>query len=369
MAAVLSAGLAGCSDADPPRASGSRGDDGSPTATPSDTRTGTAGSSGPAGQGHSGTARPARPVTIAFAGDTHFAGSLAARLDDPATAMGPLAQVLDRADLAMVNLETAVTTRGTPETKQYVFRSPPVVFDALREAGVDVVTMANNHGLDYGPVSVPDALSAARRADMPVVGIGRDAEQAFKPWITTVHGQRIAFLGASAVVDAALVPTWSAGAAQPGIATALDGDNAALVAAIEQVRAHVDTVVVDMHYGADLTPCPTQIQRDVARDAVRAGADIVVGQHAHIVLGGGYRGSAYVDFGLGNFQFYSASGPTAETGVLTLTVDGRTVSDPTWTPGRIVGGLPTPLSGAVADQGRAHKRSLRGCTGLTASPR
>jgi poly-gamma-glutamate capsule biosynthesis protein CapA/YwtB (metallophosphatase superfamily) len=183
-----------------------------------------------------------------------------------------------------------------------------------------------------------------------------------------VHGQRIAFIGATAVVDASLVASWSAGLHQAGVATALDGDNARLVAAIKRVRPHVDTVVVDMHYGSDLMQCPTEIQRGVVRDAVRAGADVVVGQHAHALLGAGYRGTAYVSYGLGNFEFYSAGGLSAQTGVLTLTVDGRKVTRPTWTPGTISGGLPIPLDGSAAAEAVDSWRSLRGCTGLSAEP-
>lgn len=261
-----------------------------------------------------------------------------------------------------------MTSRGGPEPKEYTFRAPPVVFEALRQAGVDVVTMANNHGLDYGPTSVPDALAAASKAGMPVIGLGRNADQAYRPWIVTVDGQRIAFLAATAVVDSILVDSWSAGSNQAGVATALDGDNAALVAAVEAVRPRVDTVVVDMHYGSDLMACPTEIQREVARDVVRAGADIVVGQHAHVLLGGGYLGSAYVHYGMGNFQFYSAAGATAETGVLMLTALGREITEPRWFPGVIVNGLPTAATGGAAEQAVDDWMGLRSCTGLTSQP-
>ncbi len=118
---------------------------------------------------------------------------------------------------------------------------------------------------------------------MPVIGIGRDADEAFRPWITSVHGQRIAFIGATAVVDAHLVESLSAGRHQPGVATALDGDNAALVAAIKDVRPRVDTVVVDMHYGSDISQCPTEIQRGVVRDAALG----CCSASAHALLGAG----------------------------------------------------------------------------------
>jgi len=315
-----------------------------------------------------GTSQGGEPVTIAFAGDTHFAGQLAPRLANPGTAMGPLTSVLAGADLGVVNLETAVTTRGAPQPKEFTFRSPATAFQALKAGGVDVVTMANNHALDFGAVSVPDALDAAAAAQVPVVGLGRDEAQAYAPWITTIKGHRIAFLGATAVLDDALASSWSAGPGRPGVATALNGDNAVIVAAVRAARSQADTVVVELHYGKDNTTCPTPIQRALARDLVDAGADVVVGQHAHVLLGGGYLGSAYVDYGMGNFQFYSAGGPGTQTGVLVLTVNGRAITEAVWHPGIIVGGLPQPLTGAETQAAQARWDGLRACTGLAATP-
>ena len=332
---------------------------GPPTGSPATTASTTA--SGP----------PGRPVTIAFAGDVHFESFLAARLDHPKSALGPMAQTLGAADLSIVNLETAVTTRGEPQPKEFTFRAPPTAFTALKAVGVDVVTMANNHGLDYGPVSVPDALAAASARSMPVIGIGESAAQAYAPWVVTVHGQRIAFLAATAfLVPQSLVPSWSAGPHHPGLAMAMPGHAARLVAAVKKVRPLVDTVVVDMHWGNDeLQSCPTPWQRRLAGDLTRAGADIVVGQHEHVLQGAGYRGSAYVAYGLGNFEFYVPNGGlTAQTGVLVLTVDGRRVTEPRWVPGQVVDGLPTPLAGAAAAAARRRWLALRGCSGLAAKP-
>jgi hypothetical protein len=307
------------------------------------------------------------PVTIAFGGDVHFEGAVATRLAaDPATTFGPIAGVLRRADLAVVNLETAITERGTPAPKEFTFRAPPSAFAALDAAGVDVATMANNHGADYGVMGIRDSLAEARQAGFPVIGIGADAEQAFRPYRSTVNGQRIAVIGATQVLDASLAAAWSAGDGKPGLASAYDEKR--LLAAVRAARAEADTVVVDLHWGRELEGCPIDRQRALAPKLVAAGADVVVGSHAHVLLGGGYLRGAYVHYGLGNFVFYSRGGVTAQSGVLLLTLRGRAVTKAEWVPALISGGIPLPLEGAAAEQAVASWQSLRGCTGLAAKP-
>ena len=142
--------------------------------------------------GLAGTRRPAGAaagsITLAFAGDVNFAGRTARLLTDPATAFGPIAGVLRSADFTAVNLETAITSRGTPQPKTYHFRAPVAAFTALRDAGIDLVTMANNHVLDYGTAGLADTLAAARSARFPYVGIGTSAAAAWAPYLTTIKG-------------------------------------------------------------------------------------------------------------------------------------------------------------------------------------
>jgi poly-gamma-glutamate capsule biosynthesis protein CapA/YwtB (metallophosphatase superfamily) len=309
-----------------------------------------------------------RPVTLAFAGDVHFMKVPGTRLaHDPDTALGPVAAVLRRADVAMVNLETTVTTRGTPQQKHYVFRAPPSAFQALRAAGVDVVTMANNHGMDYGLVGLRDSLAAAATARFPIVGIGRTAAQAYAPWVVSVGGQRIAILGATQVLEPGLQAAWTASPNKPGLAATHDQPR--LLAAVQHARALADTVVVYLHWGEEGNPCPTDPQRQIARLLARAGADIVVGTHAHTLQGSGWLGNTYVAYGLGNFywwNWFSASNRT--TGVLTLTVAAGRVTHTTWTPAVIRQGAPIPLTGAAATQARSRLAALRSCTNLSARP-
>jgi poly-gamma-glutamate synthesis protein (capsule biosynthesis protein) len=307
------------------------------------------------------------PVTIAFGGDVHFEGAIGARLAaNPSTTLGPIAGVLGRADLAVVNLETAITERGTSAPKDFTFRAPPSALTALKEAGVDVATMANNHGQDFGLVGLRDSLAAAKAARFPVVGIGRDADEAFRAWQVTVKGQRIAVIGATQVLDSSLAAAWTAGDGKPGLASAYE--EARLLAAVRAARESADTVVVDLHWGRELVNCPIDRQRALAPKLVAAGADVVVGSHAHILLGGGYLRGAYVHYGLGNFVFYSRGGLTAQSGVLVLTMRGRAVTASRWVPATISGGIPIPLEGAAADRAVTSWQSLRRCTGLSAKP-
>jgi hypothetical protein len=307
------------------------------------------------------------PVTLAFGGDVHFEGAIESRLAaDPATTFGPIASVLKRADLAVVNLETAITERGTPAPKDFTFRAPPSALTALKQAGVDVATMANNHGQDFGLVGLRDSLAAAKAAEFPVVGVGRDADEAYRAHLVTVKGQRIAVIGATQVLDSSLAAAWTAGDDKPGMASAYE--EATLLAAVKAARATADTVVVDLHWGRELVNCPIDRQRALAPKLVAAGADVVVGSHAHILLGGGYLRGAYVHYGLGNFVFYSRGGLTAQSGVLLLTTQGRAITASRWVPALISGGIPLPLQGADATRATASWQSLRRCTGLSAKP-
>ena len=160
---------------------------------------------------------------LAFGGDVHFEGAIGAKLAATPDARSRTHRArAAQADLAVVNLETAVTTGGTPAAKAFVFRAPPSAFAALAAGGVDVASMANNHGLDYGDAGLRDSLAAARRYRFPVVGIGLNETQAYRPFRRTVKGQRIAVIGATQVLDDELISAWTAGRGKPGLASAKD---------------------------------------------------------------------------------------------------------------------------------------------------
>ncbi len=310
-----------------------------------------------------------------MAGDIHFEGVLADRLRDPATALAPAARALAAADLAIVNLETSVGTGGRPEPgKRFTFSAGPEAFTALSEAGIDVASMANNHALDFGRARLPSTLRALRRAaakDSPlsVIGVGRDRDEAFRPALSDVGGTLVATLAAT-VADrdptADRTGQWAATSTVGGTADALDPGY--LLTAVRQADGAADVVVAYLHWGVQGEQCPSADQRDLARRLVEAGADIVVGSHAHELQGDGRLGPGYVAYGLGNFAWYSP-GPT---GVLTLTVEpprrpaGRaTVTRSQWWSAAIgADGLAAPVRGTAAAQLTTDRKALRDCAGL-----
>jgi poly-gamma-glutamate capsule biosynthesis protein CapA/YwtB (metallophosphatase superfamily) len=304
-----------------------------------------------------------RPVVLAFGGDVHFEGVLASKLAaNAAGLLDPIEPVFREADLAVVNLETAVTSGGSPTPKAFAFRAPASAFAALRGGGVDLASMANNHGLDYGVDGLRDSLAAAKRYRFPVIGIGLDAKQAYRPFRRTIKGQRIAVIGATQVLDDELISAWTAGPGKPGLASAKDVPR--LLKEVRAARRTSDTVVVYLHWGIELQQCPSAHQRTLAKQLAAAGADVVVGGHAHRLQGAGRMGKALVGYGLGNFVWYGTSEISTQTGVLLVTVDGRRVLSYRWTPARIVDGVPRPLTGPERRSELASWRSLRGCTGL-----
>jgi Bacterial capsule synthesis protein PGA_cap len=311
-----------------------------------------------------------KPVTLAFGGDVHFEAAVGLRLtDDPGTALGnTVAQLLGGAQVRMVNLESALTDGTCPQKqdKPFIFYTPPTALTALRNATVSVIAQANDHALDCGQAGLAQDLAAAKSASFPVIGVGQNAAQAFAPYRTKVNGQRIAIIAATQVIAANLVSTWTATSNQGGVASALDPTQ--LVRAVQAARRTSDTVVVYLHWGAETMACPDPQQEPLAAQLVKAGADIVVGTNAHVLLGGGYLGSAYVDYGLGNFAFYDNTAPETDSGSLVITATGRQITSPTFRPATIVNGLPEPLTGTPATTALQSWDAARSCTNLSATP-
>jgi poly-gamma-glutamate synthesis protein (capsule biosynthesis protein) len=313
---------------------------------------------------HRAAGTAAGSITLAFAGDVNFAGRTRLLLADPATAFGPITAVLRSADFTAVNLETAITSGGTPQPKTYHFRAPAAAFTALRDAGIDLVTMANNHVLDYGPAGLADTLAAARAARFPYVGIGVNAAAAWAPYLTTIKGVTIAVIGVSQVAE--LASSWVATSTRPGEANAIDLGRT--LAAVRSARRQASVVIVFMHWGTEGEACPNPAQLSLARELAGAGASIIVGAHAHMLQGSGWLGHTFVAYGLGNFLWWEHSYSTA-TGVLELTLQPHAPLTARFIPATVSGtGQPIADRGAAARQAAARYASLRTCAEVAPQP-
>jgi poly-gamma-glutamate synthesis protein (capsule biosynthesis protein) len=274
--------------------------------------------------------------------------------------------VLRRADLTMVNLETAITTGGIAQNKEFRFRAPPTALGALRDAGIDVATMANNHGADYGLPGLRDTFRAIRLRHFPVIGIGPDARTAFRPFVTTLAGRRVAIFAADQVRDETTLPLFSAGAHKPGVANAY---YPRLISAVRQARAAGYTVVVYVHWGIEYDTCPSSDQESLASKLAAAGAAAVVGTHAHVLQGAGWLpNGTYVAYGLGNYLWWESFGNLQDdNGLLTLRFARGRVAGAAFDPSHLdARGVPVPATGAQRSRILAEWRHDRACTDLTA---
>ena len=254
-----------------------------------------------------------RPVTLAAVGDVtpgEQVGSAVAA-HGGAYPWAFVGATLRSADITTANLEGAVTSRGVAAVKQYRFRGPAALLTGARAAaGVDVLTLANNHSLDFGSVGLADTLAAAHAAGIATVGAGADEAAARRPAFVEAGGLRIAFLGYSDVNP----PGFAAGPASAGTARA---DVAVIAADVRAAHRQADLVVVWFHWGVELHASPDARQASLARSALDAGASVVLGAHPH-VLGPVERPRLHtlVAWTLGNFVFPSGPGATGRTAIL-----------------------------------------------------
>jgi poly-gamma-glutamate synthesis protein (capsule biosynthesis protein) len=223
-------------------------------------------------------------MRITLLGDTMLGRSVGDRLRDAGPAALFSRDVVDlvhEADLVVANLECCISDRGEPADKVFVFRGPPVAAEALALLGVDAVSLANNHSLDYGPDALADTLVHLGAAGVAAVGAGADVDAARRPLVLDAAGRRVAIVACTDHPRA-----FAAGPTRPGVAFAdLDtaGPPAWLTAAVRDVDA--DLVIVSPHWGPNMVAAPVPHVRRAAGSLVAAGATIVAGHSAHVFHG------------------------------------------------------------------------------------
>lgn len=227
-------------------------------------------------------------TTVALGGDTMLGRGVAERI----AAYGPYGMFADEirdvfrsADLSLVNLECCVSDRGEPWAdpgRPFHFRAPPAAADTLADLGIDCVTLANNHALDYGPEALADTLGHLARAGIRVVGAGPDVRRAREPALFDTAGGPVAVLG---ITDHPA--DFAAGEERPGVAYAnLRREIPAwLTARIRHLSADGLRVLLLAHWGPNMTIEPPRYVQVAARALVDAGATLIAGHSAHVFHG------------------------------------------------------------------------------------
>ncbi len=275
---------------------------------------------------------------------------------------------LRSADLAIINVETAISDATAKEVKQYNFKSPVKFAQLMHEAGVDVGSLANNHSMDFGDQGMIDTVDALREAGVTPIGAGVNRQQALIPSVHSIKGVKVAVIGASQVIPD---PSWIATDTSVGVASAgkslSDAESLALIATVREAKRTNDVVIVFLHWGIERQVCPTEMQRNTAQALHEAGAAIVVGAHPHVLQPIVRTGNNITAYSLGNFIWDPRSGITADSGILELRFSGATVSGVLFHPHRLDGnGWAAPVTNN-GERARITSQIERDCVGANGS--
>lgn len=261
-------------------------------------------------------------VTFAFAGDILFdtsyaAGATIAGLGITNCFDGQALSTMQNADVFVLNNEFPYTTSdGALEGKKYTFHADPSTVTNLDAIGCDLVTLANNHAYDYGEQGLLDTLDTLTADGMPYIGAGRNLAEASRPRTYAAGGVKIAILNATQIERYDNPETKGATDTEPGVFRCYDPAN--LYAAIRQAKADADLVFVYVHWGTEGETQPDALQVEQAQGMQEAGADLVIGDHPHVLQGFTSVNGMPVLYSLGNFLFHSK---TQDTGILEVQVD------------------------------------------------
>ena len=262
-------------------------------------------------------------VTLLFAGDLFLTDVLQEKYERngiSAAATSDLLSITRGADIFMLNQEFPFGTTGEAmEDKQYTFRVDPKYASVLPELGADIVTLANNHMLDFGRGPLAETLTALDGAGILHVGAGQNLEEAKALKTMEAGGRVIGFLGATRVIPE---HSWTASRSNSGLFTTYDPTK--LLGEIQAAKQQCDYVVVYVHWGIERNTEPEEYQKSLARQYIDAGADAVIGAHPHVLQGIEYYQGKPIFYSLGNFIFANRTYETmmAE---LTITDDGTEV--------------------------------------------
>jgi poly-gamma-glutamate capsule biosynthesis protein CapA/YwtB (metallophosphatase superfamily) len=244
---------------------------------------------------------------------------------------------LEEGDLLFGNLEGSISDRGNRVGSIYSFRFRPEAISGLTFAGFDMLSLANNHMLDYQRIALEDTMNILRENGIDYVGAGFNKDEAFSVRIKEVKGIRIGFLAYTNLGT----ENWKAGENYSGMAWINKSNIESLAEDIKVAKENVDILIISLHSGEEYAKEPNNFQVLFSQRAIVAGADLIVGHHPHVVQGieeyiplieeGRDKKKGWIAYSLGNFVFdQSFSQETMESIILTVEIKEKEINEVGW---------------------------------------
>ena len=234
-------------------------------------------------------------ITISVVGDISFEGRLSGNPD--ASVFSNVREIIYCIDLGIGNLENPLTARGQRVPGKCTLRGDPGWANVLKETGFKLMSLANNHVMDYGPEGLFDTISALESAGIMHVGAGKNRDEAYAPLFVPVRGKNIAVLARSSVIVSS---SCYASLSKPGVAFL---EKEELTENVKKCKEKAELVIVLLHWGLEEYAYPSPTQINLSRQLVMAGADAVIGHHPHVLQGMERIRKGVVAYSLGNFLF------------------------------------------------------------------
>jgi len=210
-----------------------------------------------------------------------------------------IASELQKSDILFANLEGPISDRGVRVGSIYSFRFKPEAIDGLVYGGFDILSLANNHMLDYQRIALEDTMNILKENNIDYVGAGFNKEEAFSLKIKEIKNTRIGFLAYTNLGPG----NWKAGEKNSGMAWISENDIGEIAEDIKKSKKEVDILIISLHAGEEYEENPTSFQTSFAMNCIENGADLVVGHHSHVVQKIERYNDGWIAYSLGNFIF------------------------------------------------------------------
>ena len=260
-------------------------------------------------------------LSLIAVGDVMMARSVGAMIkvkgaDEP---FRLVSSILKKADLTVANLESPLSSKGAALIgKDVVFRGEPSGAQGIKNSGIDAVSLANNHALDYGPEALQETIGLLDKNGLRHAGAGLNLTDAIRPAYLKTGGKKVSFLAYSYILPNRFYPTETKAGVAPARA---DVEN--ILSQIKMAKKKSDLLVIYFHWGAEYQDYPLRYQRELAHKSIDAGADLVLGAHPHVIQGLEVYKKKLIAYSLGDFVFDHYSRKTGETFVLRVNLSSK----------------------------------------------